>query len=231
LHFEIEDTGIGIPAEQLEKIFEPFVQADPGLSRRFGGTGLGLALSRRLARSLGGDLIVEHSNEGEGTVFSFYVEHRPGLRELTEPPYVERDSLEFFDSATLKGVRVLTVDDSSDNRELISLMLERYGAHIELAENGRVGYQKALAGQHEVVLMDIQMPEMDGYSATQKLRESGYTRPIIALSAHAMSDAREKCLNVGCTAHVSKPINPHELVRTIANCVGRNFKKSSTTKT
>ncbi len=115
----------------------------------------------------------------------------------------------------LKGVRTLVVDDSEDNRMLIGHFLNGYGAEVEFASNGLEGCRKALTGSFDVVLMDIQMPEMDGYTATMKLRESGFTKPIVALTAHAMGEAREKCLHVGCSDHLTKPIDVNRLINTV----------------
>jgi CheY-like chemotaxis protein len=176
-----------------------FVQGDGTLARRFGGTGLGLALSRRLARSLGGDVAVTQSIAGKGSTFLISILDQPELRAsgyaLLHPETVYGD----LTSGALDGVKVLVVDDSPDNQQLIWYFLNKCGATVETAENGYLGYKKALAGNFDVVLMDIQMPETDGYTATQKLREAGYRRPIIALTAHAMTEVRKKCMNVGCT--------------------------------
>lgn len=213
--FEIIDTGIGIPKQQQQRLFEMFVQADGSMTRRFGGTGLGLALSRRLARELGGDVTIVQSVEGKGTTFKVLVEDQPDRRTVEEAE-ITRSSYPESDEHALDGVRVLVVDDSPDNQQLIWRYLSKRGAVVETADNGFLGYRKALTGHFDVVLMDIQMPEMDGYTATQKLRSAGYAKPIIALTAHAMSEVRKKCLNVGCSDHLSKPINPKELIGAVA---------------
>lgn len=216
LVFEVTDTGIGIPPSQRERIFEMFVQADGTLARRFGGTGLGLALSRQLARGLGGDIAVTKTAEGRGSTFQFVTLDQPERR--TEPsssrlyePRFEEDQV-----GQLDGIKVLVVDDSPDNQQMIWHFLNKHGITVDSAEDGYVGYKKALAGDHDLILMDIQMPQMDGYTATQKLREAGFTKPIIALTAHAMSEVRKKCLNIGCTDHLTKPIKVNDLVGTIA---------------
>ena len=217
--YEIRDSGIGIPPEQTENIFEMFVQADGSMTRRFGGTGLGLALSRRLARSLGGDVKVKHSEVGKGTVFTMTIEDHPERFDLLSkvskgPPITETD--EPITTDALQNVRVLVVDDAPDNQFLIRNFLCKRGAKVESAENGLEGFQKAISGRFDVILMDIQMPVMDGYTTTQKLRDHGYKKPIIALTAHAMNEVAKKCLNVGCTDHLSKPIDSKQLIRTIA---------------
>jgi PAS domain S-box-containing protein len=216
--FEITDTGIGISADQLDRIFEMFVQAEDSTTRKFGGTGLGLALSRQLARALGGDVRVKHTQLHEGSTFLFTLTDLPELCEKPEtrcdleaaPP--PRDGEEL----SLNGLKILVVDDAPDIRSLISFLLMRAGALVDFAEDGSEGYRKALSNSYDMVLMDIQMPVMDGYTATMKLREQGYHKPIIALTAHAMTEARKKCLTVGCTGHLSKPINPSHLLGTVA---------------
>lgn len=216
--FEITDTGIGISQAQQRGLFEMFVQADGSMTRKFGGTGLGLALSRRLAREMGGDVIILKSEAGKGTTFKVTIEDLPDRRmaQTNRPQAQDYLSLE---NHSLDGVHALIVDDSPDNQQLIWHILSKQGATADTASNGYLGYRKALSGDYDVVLMDIQMPEMDGYTATQKLRTAGYQKPIIALTAHAMSEVRMKCLNVGCTDHLPKPINPKELVGTVARYV------------
>jgi PAS domain S-box-containing protein len=216
LYFEVTDTGIGIPDSAQEKVFESFVQADGTLVRKYGGTGLGLALSRQLARKLGGEVRLRSSVEGEGSVFVVSVQDLPANRTAVPSERSLVTTVNDLSAESLVGVSVLVVDDSPDNRDLILHYLQQYGATIEFAENGFLGYKKALAGDHDVVLMDIQMPEMDGYTATQKLREAGYRMPVIALTAHAMSEVRRKCLLVGCTDHLTKPIKKNDLIEAVA---------------
>jgi CheY-like chemotaxis protein len=215
LHFRVEDSGIGISPDQRENVFQMFVQADGSMTRRFGGTGLGLALSRRLARSLGGDVEIERSEEGVGTTFLFSLLDLPE-RAVGIPSANRKTKVTGEMANALHGKKVLVVDDAPDNQRLISIYLKKAGAVFEAAENGLEGYKRALAGEYDVILMDLQMPEMDGYTATQKLRDVGYLKPIIALTAHAMSEVREKCIQVGFTDHLPKPINPTELIGTIA---------------
>jgi CheY-like chemotaxis protein len=217
ISFTIVDTGIGIQESHRNSIFEMFVQADGSMTRRFGGTGLGLSLSRKLARALGGDVTVTDSVLGKGTTFLFTFENRPGL--LQEKTHAEENQKLADDEEPtedfLKGYRILVVDDARDNQILLDRFLTIEGAYVETANNGVTAVQKALADSFDIVLMDIQMPIMDGYTATQKLREHGFKKPIIALTAHAMPEIRKKCINVGCTDHLTKPINIKELMRTI----------------
>jgi signal transduction histidine kinase/CheY-like chemotaxis protein/PAS domain-containing protein len=216
LGVEIVDTGIGISASQMERLFKSFSQADDTTTRRFGGTGLGLALSRKLARALNGDIHIAESAEGFGTTFVVKIADQPDRRSTTSELLQTRSLQETqIKERALSGLKILVVDDSPDNQQLIWLYLSKQGAVVESAENGLTGYRAAVTGKFDLVLMDIQMPIMDGYMATQKLREAGYQKPVIALTAHAMSEIRKKALNVGYTDHLTKPINAEELIRMI----------------
>ena len=217
LCFKVSDTGIGMDEQQQSKLFQSFSQADETTTRRFGGTGLGLALSRRLARALGGDITVVRSQPNVGTTFLVKIPDRPEMRSAPEDTFKieNRTPHELGDSA-LNNFNILVVDDSPDNQQLIWRYLTKAGAVVQSAENGQLGYKAAITGNFDLVLMDIQMPIMDGYTATQKLRESGYRKPIIALTAHAMNDIRKKALQVGFTDHLTKPINVTELIAVIA---------------
>jgi CheY-like chemotaxis protein/HPt (histidine-containing phosphotransfer) domain-containing protein len=222
LQFQVRDTGIGIPAEKLETIFRPFVQADSSVTRRYGGTGLGLAISYRIAKSLGGDLTVE-SNVGHGSVFAVTVEvgDLTGVTITARPPVaIAGDvSSQSPGSSSLEGMKILLVDDGETNRKLISLFLTRSGAIVEMAENGALALHAAEQSPFDIILMDMQMPVMDGYTATARLREKDYQGPIIALTAHAMKGDREKCEAAGCSGYLAKPVNMDELVRTVRMAV------------
>jgi signal transduction histidine kinase/CheY-like chemotaxis protein/HPt (histidine-containing phosphotransfer) domain-containing protein len=218
LKFEIRDTGIGIPDHMLGSIFHPFVQADTSVTRKYGGTGLGLAISHRIAHSLGGDLTVA-SKVGCGSVFTATID--PGdLRGVAITKRPAAATIGDVKKPTtgklnLDGVRILLVDDGETNRKLISLFLTRSGATVEMAENGALAVHAAEQNEFDVILMDMQMPVMDGYTATTRLRERSYIGPIIALTAHAMKGDREKCESVGCSGYLAKPVNIDELVRTV----------------
>jgi signal transduction histidine kinase/CheY-like chemotaxis protein/HPt (histidine-containing phosphotransfer) domain-containing protein len=223
LLFQVRDTGIGIPPEKLDSIFHPFVQADNSVTRKYGGTGLGLAISYRIAKSLGGDIRVE-SNVGHGSVFTATVEagDLTGVTITARPPVavagdVGRDAAS---NGNLEGLRILLVDDGETNRKLISLFLTRSGSTVELAENGALALHAAEQSQFDVILMDMQMPVMDGYTATVRLRDKGFAGPIIALTAHAMKGDREKCEAAGCSGYLAKPVNMDELVRTVRLAIG-----------
>lgn len=167
-------------------------------------------------------MTVLRSEPNLGTTFLFQVEDQPEKlnSELAELES-EKASENEIKADILKGTRVLVIDDAPDNQQLIWRYLTKYGASVEAAENGLIGYRKALSNEYDIVLMDIQMPEMDGYTATYKLRSAGYRKPIVALTAHAMSEVRQKCLNVGCTAHLPKPINQRNLIDSVARLTGK----------
>ncbi|MCZ6654572.1 MAG: CHASE3 domain-containing protein [Planctomycetota bacterium] len=220
---EVVDTGIGIPSDRQERIFEPFTQADASTTRTFGGTGLGLTITHRIALLMGGDLAV-CSEPGKGSVFSLSVAagSLQGVTFLAEPvtEATPRSSKKASSELPRLDCRVLLVEDGEDNRRLIAFVLTKAGAEVTVAENGRIGAERALQAADEgsafdVILMDMQMPVMDGYTATGLLRERGYTGPIIALTAHAMTGDRDKCIRAGCDDFATKPIDRAQLLRLI----------------
>jgi PAS domain S-box-containing protein len=224
LAFEIKDTGPGIEADQTSKLFQPFSQADNTTKRQHGGTGLGLILSKRLAQLLGGDVTLKETQVGVGS--TFLIKIRPGKIELgqfTEGPVAETPTNDFARTADprLDGLKVLLVEDADDNQTLISHFLEQAGASVDIAENGQVGVERAISKTYDVLLMDLQMPVMDGYEATTSLREKGLTLPIIALTAHAMKEERERCLRSGFNDHLVKPVSRHNLLESIAKHTGK----------
>ncbi|MNK12043.1 Aerobic respiration control sensor protein ArcB [compost metagenome] len=217
LRFAIQDTGIGIDDSQKDKLFKPFTQADSSTTRIFGGTGLGLALSIRLAELLGGGIELVRSVPGQGSLFCFTIKlvslqplPEPAVRSSSEPAIQH-----------LKGLRLLICEDSTDNQKLVQLMLQKEGAEMTMASNGQEGYEKAVTQDFDLILMDIQMPVMDGYEATQKLRGGGYKKPIVALTAHAMSDEHLRCLEAGCNDYLTKPIDRKKLIESILKYTGR----------
>ncbi len=225
LQCEVIDTGIGMTPDQTARLFEPFAQADASTTRRYGGTGLGLAISRRLALLLGGDIEVD-SRPNEGSTFRVTVATGPldGVRLLDRPhpesPEAAPTAAGVVAHETLDGCRILLAEDGSDNRRLISHVLRKAGAEVVAVENGQQAVEAALAAvgsprPFDVILMDMQMPMLDGYGAAALLRRHGYTGPIVALTAHAMSDDREKCLAAGCDDYATKPVNRPALIATI----------------
>jgi signal transduction histidine kinase/CheY-like chemotaxis protein/HPt (histidine-containing phosphotransfer) domain-containing protein len=231
LRFEVVDTGIGMTAEQIARLFQPFTQADNSTTRQFGGTGLGLVIAKRLAEMLGGTIVVE-SQPGVGTTFRVtiatgplegvkMVEHTDGATFALPDGTVTTPAL-----PSLCG-RVLLAEDGLDNQRLIAFILKRAGAEVVVADNGRLAVDLAMAAREEgkpydVILMDMQMPVLDGYAATSLLRQKGYTGPIIALTAHAMASDREQCLNAGCDDFISKPIDRQQFFATLAKHVPRS---------
>lgn len=244
LQFDVIDTGIGLSPEQAARLFEPFTQVDASATRNYAGTGLGLAISRRLARTLGGDVTLT-STRGAGSLFRLEIAApqpttmmsgasladsaivaKNDVKKCADSPRSDvpaRDTapLERPSNPALAGMRILLAEDGPDNRQLLAFVLRRAGAEVAFAENGRIAVECALAARHcgrtfDAILMDMQMPVLDGYSATRELREAGCDLPIIALTAHAMADDREKCLAAGCNDYTTKPIDRAELLAIIA---------------
>lgn len=209
----VKDTGIGIPQEGRAKLFQPFVQADNSTTRKFGGSGLGLVLSHRLAKALGGDIVLEPDDGTEGCTFVIsFVAPNPTVfagqaaPKMTEPARPDVD---------LSGVRVLVADDSADNQLLVKTILARSGAQADFASDGAEAVRLAREKEYDLILMDLQMPVMDGYEATRSLRRRGYRKPVVALTAHAMAEERERTREAGCDKHLTKPIDEKELLTTI----------------
>jgi PAS domain S-box-containing protein len=226
LCFEIRDTGIGLTQEQMRKLFKPFSQVDTSPSRQFSGTGLGLAISKRMAKLLGGDIEVV-SAPGIGSTFTVTIDPGPldGVRMIHDfqelevqppPPTTTTNPIK----PLIQG-RILLVEDGDDNQRLISSLLKQGGADVTAVENGQLALDQALAAreigrQFDVILMDMQMPVMDGYTATRELRQWGYSGAIIALTAHAMVEDRQRCIDAGCDDYLSKPIDRQRLIATVA---------------
>ena len=229
LAVRVVDTGIGIPKNKLDAIFDPFVQADTSVTREFGGTGLGLTISRRIAEGLGGRLEVQ-SEPGRGSVFTVRIPTGPleGVRVLPTPPAeaVKRPPTAVA-AVSLPAAKVLLVEDGDTNRRLISLVLRRAGLEVATACNGQIGLDLALRHPFDLVLMDMQMPVMDGYTAATRLRQEGFDKPIIALTAHAMKGDAEKCLAAGCSGYLTKPIDADLLIRTMAELLPQCPKQSA----
>lgn len=220
LHFSVKDSGPGLTQAQIQQLFQPFTQVDTSMTRKYGGTGLGLALSRKLARLLGGDIVVDESLPGEGCDFRISIATGDVDQVTFTNTLDARDentvhAINSTQAGTLGGVKVLLVEDSEDNQVMVSRFLTMEGAQVELANNGVEGVKKALNGEHDIVLMDIQMPELDGYGAISQLRNKGYQRPIIALTAHGMVEDRKKCLEIGSDDHLTKPVNRKHLIKRV----------------
>ena len=232
LMIDITDTGIGMSEEALKNIFNPFVQADSTVTRRFGGTGLGLAISRKFSQALGGDIRVK-SEIGKGSTFRVYLTTGAldGVAFL-QPEEVNKLQQEIVTEQSCRWqfphARVLVVDDGEENRELVKLLLEEAGLSVDEAENGQVGVEKATAGGFDAILMDVQMPVMDGFTAAGILRKKGFKSPIIALTANAMKGFEAQCLEAGYSGYLSKPINIDQFMELMAQLLsGRKAKKDA----
>lgn len=215
LHTRVRDTGIGIAGDKLDSVFEVFQQADGSVTRKYGGSGLGLTISKQIAKRMGGDLTVE-SKQGEGSTFHFtarvgHSQQQPG--EETPPGKIREKKVVPVQSTPVElqegSLRILLVEDNPINRKLAGFMLAKAGYRLEYAANGREAVEKFTAdpGAFDLILMDVQMPEMDGKEATRAIREMGFDGvPIIAMTAQTMKGDREACLAAGMNDYISKPI-------------------------
>ncbi|MEM6257656.1 MAG: response regulator [Planctomycetota bacterium] len=234
--YKVTDTGIGMTPEQVDRIaaFMPFTQADSSTTRRFGGTGLGLQISNSLAGKLGGGLQVE-SEFGEGSCFTFTAGiGEANSTELIKPTQVTEASdlgspkagKNHLQEKPLADLRIVVVEDGPDIQRLLKYELTRSGAHVRLLSSGLQAVElilnSATFSQPDLILMDMQMPEMDGYNATRTIRERGYKIPIVALTAHAMSGDRERCIRAGCDDYLTKPIKRDDLIQLCSRFVAKS---------
>ncbi len=238
LVFDIIDTGCGIPESEKGRLFEPFVQIDSSNTRNYGGTGLGLALSRKLARLLGGNLRLVKSALREGTTFSVRV-NVGNLRGVPFTPHLNFQTLKSNDelleeegseTSSLSHLQILVFEDVPDNFRLIRYFLAPTEIKLDWAEDGQMGLEKAAQKKYDLILMDIQMPRMDGYEATRRLRKNGFTGPIIALTGHALKEERDRCLAAGCNEHLTKPIDRAKLLETIVQLTPTHSPSSAATQ-
>jgi signal transduction histidine kinase len=222
LSFAVVDTGIGMTPAQRDKVaqFNAFTQADTSTTRQFGGTGLGLRICSDLAKLLGGGLKVE-SQQNKGSTFTANIacHHTPAPEERS--PAAASSAEKTASESRLENARILVAEDGADNLRLITFFLKKAGAEVHAAENGLQARDKALAARDagepfDAILMDMQMPVMDGYEATRQLRNLGYDHPIVALTAHAMAQDRHKCLDAGCDNYATKPIDRAKLIAMLA---------------
>lgn len=227
IEIRVEDTGVGIKDDQIERLFQTFAQVDSSTTRLFGGTGLGLALSQKLAQALKGNVSLEATQAGAGSIFKIQISAQPvpycNWVNCFKSIIQERDE-HFFETIevnanSLQSFKILLVEDAPDNQMVIGMFLNSAGAKVDFADNGYEGINRTAKDNYDIILMDIQMPKMDGYEATRILRKKGYDIPIIALTAHALMEERTRCLNAGCTEHFTKPVDSEKLISLIARLV------------
>jgi len=225
----VRDAGRGIALSEREKLFKPFSQADASMTRRYGGTGLGLNFSRELARLLGGDLVLSWSQLGVGSEFTFYLPAHSPAGTAVVSRFAENGGVQteipasgptVFDFSSLS---ILIVDDAPENRDIMKRFLAPTGARLDEAADGLECLQKIETRPFDLVLMDIQMPGLDGLQATAILRQKEFRLPIIAITAHAMKEDRERCLEAGCNDHLAKPLKKTELLQMIETYRSRSI--------
>jgi CheY-like chemotaxis protein len=217
IEFIVKDTGIGINPEKLPALFEPFVQATADTTRKYGGTGLGLSISKRLVEMQGGTIHAE-SQLGEGAVFSFsiaYKKYIPGAK-----PPVLAPQKDLISGRDISGVRVLLAEDNRISQRVGIKTMSKWGVSVDIAENGRQAYEMAAANNYDLILMDVQMPEMDGVEATKLIRNTlpspASDVSIVAMTASVIRLDKEKCRELGMDDYISKPFKPEELYRMIS---------------
>ena len=214
---DVEDSGIGISKENQQNLFKPFSQGDSSVARKFGGSGLGLALSKRIAEALGGRLELKKSTPGSGSHFCFTIPmDKPHVEAVVKDPIIQSsDDLVFNNEFSNR--KILLAEDSPDNAYLICHYIKSIGATIDVATDGHQAVKMANQHDYDCILMDIQMPGMDGLEATRRIRHQGYKKPIIALTAHALPVESERSLQAGCDLHLTKPIKKKELLGTLSD--------------
>ena len=221
VRFTVRDTGIGLDEHELSRIFHPFTQADSSATREYGGTGLGLAIAGRLVRLMGGEIGVD-STPGRGSTFHFTTRMAPAAASFSTPPHGTNTDT---DTGPARPLKILLAEDAEDNALLIRTYLKQTAHALETVENGREALERFRADAFDLVLMDVQMPIMDGYEATRAIRhwehEQGKARtPVLALTAHAMADDADKSIDAGCDSHLTKPIKKKTLLEALAGFGG-----------
>jgi CheY-like chemotaxis protein len=221
LSIEVRDTGIGIAPDKVEAVFEPFTQADGSMTRRYGGTGLGLTITAQLVRLMGGEISVR-SDVGNGATFAFTL--RLGLPSAAESATAPVEAQPDAGSDAGRKLRILVTEDNLVNQRLIGRLLQKWGHDVTIVSSGDRAVAATASDRFDLVLMDVQMPGMDGFDATRAIRarerNTGDRLTIIAITAHAMKGDRERCLDAGMDGYVSKPVEAAELRRTIAAISG-----------
>ena len=219
LQFIVSDTGRGLREEEVQRLFQPFAQADLAIVREFGGSGLGLVVTRQLCQLLGGDYVLLKSALHQGSSFLATTK----ILSASENIFARKGEILYqtgmrsilSNASQLAGFKILVVEDSLDNQILLEAILHQQGIETEIANNGDEGLDKAVQNEYDLILMDIQMPMMDVHQCVQRLRAKGYSQPIVALSAHAMKDEMDRAYNSGFTDYLSKPISRKALISTV----------------
>jgi two-component system sensor histidine kinase/response regulator len=223
ISFCVKDSGIGITKEQLSKLFVPFSQADSSTTRKYGGTGLGLVITKNIIQALGGDIEI-NSKKNIGTEVYFELEFLVKSWEKNNEQVCNLNKKK-INTNKLDGIEILLVEDNEINQLVAKLMLEKVGIHVTIANNGKEGVEKYLQNPnlYQLILMDLQMPIMSGYDATKEIRKTNLNIPIIALTAAAMIEDKQKALEAGMDEHLSKPINKEELYRVISHFTNKEI--------
>lgn len=229
ISFEVADTGIGIPTDRLDRMFQPFSQADASTTRRYGGTGLGLAISKNLVELMGGTISVK-SKYGQGAAFKFTSTFKKGLDRALNPKFFcnyNDTSLTSAVKANLTGIRVLMAEDNEFNQRLALIVLQKMGIAADVVCNGKEVIEAVCKNSYDIILMDVQMPEMDGIEAAKQVRKQGYYTPIIAMTANATPQDRLNCIQAGMDDYISKPINSDKLRSIILKNIKDNVESMS----
>jgi len=218
LHFSVADTGIGVPENYKEKIFEAFTQVDGSFTRKYGGTGLGISISKLLVEMMGGQIWVDSPNpdssgDSPGSVFHFTIPFK--TEKSGKPVGKPKVGIKPDDIFKKRDLHCLLVEDNPINQKIITRIIEQLGIKVDLAKNGKMGVQKAKKESYNIIFMDIQMPVMSGLEATKRIKEAGLKTPIIALTAHAMKGDEEKCLKAGMDGYISKPVKKDHIFRVL----------------
>ena len=217
LNFEIEDSGIGISEEQLEKLFIPFSQGNHSIHKKYGGTGLGLVISKKLANLLGGDIVILNSVVNQGSRFLVTIDYNKTQSTQEDSNYLHSDTDKNVNA--LQGAKILVADDTIENQILIKMFLLKSGAEITNASNGEEALIETTKTPFDIILMDMQMPLIDGYEATKQLRLKGFNNPIVAMTGYSMKEDKEKCLQSGCNFYLSKPFSKQALTNTLTEAM------------
>jgi CheY-like chemotaxis protein/HPt (histidine-containing phosphotransfer) domain-containing protein len=215
------DTGIGLTGEQISKLFRPFQQADVSTTRQYGGTGLGLSISKQLVERLGGEIDVS-SEYGKGSTFSFSIS-TGSLRDvewISAAPTIKQENKVSADNLPVLAGKILIVDDAVDNQKLLAHTLKKTGLELTMVDNGLQAVEAVSSGAFDLILLDMQMPVMDGYTAAKEIRELGIEIPIVAFSANTMKHDIIKCIHAGCTTHLPKPFSKSDLIKLLTTYLG-----------